>query len=43
MKVLTMFEIETYKKPTDWAQVALYVVSVIAIIVVILDVLYWRA
>jgi hypothetical protein len=38
-----MFEIETYKKPTDWAQVALYVVSVIAIIVVILDVLYWRA
>jgi len=38
-----MFEIETYKKPTDWAQVALYVVSVVAIIVVILDVLYWRA
>jgi len=38
-----MFEIETYKKPTDWAQVSLYVVSVVAIIVVILDVLYWRA
>jgi hypothetical protein len=38
-----MFEIETYKKPTDWAQIALYVVSVVAIIVVILDVLYWRA
>jgi hypothetical protein len=43
MKVLTMFEIEKYTKPTDWAQVALYVVSVVAIIVVILDVLYWRA
>jgi len=42
MKVLTMFEIETYKKPTDWAQVALYVVSVVAIIVVILDVFIWR-
>jgi hypothetical protein len=38
-----MFDIEKYKKPTDWAQVALYVVSLIAIIVVILDVLYWRA
>jgi hypothetical protein len=38
-----MFEIEKYKKPTDWAQVALYVVSVIAIIVVILDVFFWRA
>jgi hypothetical protein len=38
-----MFDIEKYKKPTDWAQVALYVVSLIAIIVVILDVFYWRA
>lgn len=38
-----MFEIEKYKKPTDWAQVALYVVSVIAIIVVILDLFVWRA
>jgi len=38
-----MFEIEKYKKPTDWAQVALYVVSVVAIIVVILDVFFWRA
>ena len=37
-----MFEIEKYKKPTDWAQVALYVVSLIAIIVVILDVFIWR-
>jgi len=38
-----MFDIEHYKKPTDWAQIAMYVVSVIAIIVVALDVLYWRA
>ena len=38
-----MFDIETYKKPTDWSQVALWVVSVAAIVVVILDVLYWRA
>jgi len=38
-----MFEIEKYKKPTDWAQVALYVVSVVAIIVVIFDVFFWRA
>jgi len=38
-----MFDIETYKKPTDWAQVALWIVSVAAIVVVILDVLYWRA
>jgi len=37
-----MFEIEKYKKPTDWAQVALYVVSLIAIIVVILDLFVWR-
>ena len=37
-----MFEIETYKKPTDWAQVTLWIVSLIAIIVVILDVFIWR-
>jgi len=37
-----MFEIETYKKPRDWAQIALWIVSLFAIIVVILDVLYWR-
>ena len=38
-----MFEIEHYKKPTDWAKIAMYVVSIIAIVVVALDVLYWRA
>jgi cytochrome c-type biogenesis protein CcmH/NrfF len=37
-----MFDIEHYKKPTNWANVALWVVSVAAIVVVILDVLYWR-
>jgi hypothetical protein len=38
-----MFEIEKYKKPTDWSQVALWIVVAAAIVVVILDVLYWRA
>jgi hypothetical protein len=38
-----MFEIEKYTKPTDWAQVALYVVSIAAIVVVALDVFVWRA
>ena len=38
-----MFDIEHYKKPTNWANVALWVVSVAAIVVVILDILYWRA
>jgi hypothetical protein len=38
-----MFDIEIYKKPTDWSQVALWVVSVAAILVVALDVLVWRA
>jgi cytochrome c-type biogenesis protein CcmH/NrfF len=38
-----MFDIEKYTPPTDWSQVALWVVSVAAIVVVILDVLYWRA
>jgi hypothetical protein len=37
-----MFDIETYKKPTEWAQVALWIVSLVAIIVVILDVFIWR-
>jgi hypothetical protein len=43
IKGTTMFDIETYKKPTDWAQVALYVVSVAAIVVVALDLFVWRA
>ena len=38
-----MFDIETYKKPTDWEQIALYAISTIAIVVVALDVLVWRA
>ena len=38
-----MFEIEKYTKPTDWAQVALWIVSIAAIVVVLLDVLVWRA
>ena len=38
-----MFEIETYKKPTDWAQVVLYVVLVTALVVVALDLFVWRA
>ena len=38
-----MFEIEKYSKPTDWAQVALWIVSIAAIVVVLLDVLVWRA
>jgi len=37
-----MFDIETYKKPTDWAQVALWIVSLVAIIVVIFDIFIWR-
>jgi hypothetical protein len=37
-----MFDIETYKKPTDWAQVALYVVSIAAIVVVAFDLFVWR-
>jgi hypothetical protein len=39
---MTMFEIEKYKKPTDWAQVALWIVSVAAIVVVLLDLFVWR-
>jgi hypothetical protein len=38
-----MFEIEKYKKPTDWAQVCLWIVSVTAILVVALDIFVWRA
>jgi len=38
-----MFDIEHYKKPTNWANVALWIVSVAALVVVALDVLYWRA
>jgi len=37
-----MFEIEKYKKPTDWAQVALFVVFIIALVVLALDLFYWR-
>jgi hypothetical protein len=37
-----MFEIEKYIKPTDWAQVALWIVSVAAIVVVALDLFVWR-
>jgi hypothetical protein len=38
-----MFDIEKYTKPIDWSQVTLWIVSAAAIVVVILDVLYWRA
>jgi hypothetical protein len=38
-----MFEIEKYSKPTNWAQIALYVVSIAAIVVVALDLFVWRA
>jgi hypothetical protein len=37
-----MFDIEHYKKPTDWAQIVMYAVSIVAIIVVLLDVFVWR-
>jgi hypothetical protein len=38
-----MFEIEHYKKPTNWSQVALWIVSIIALVVVALDLFVWRA
>ena len=38
-----MFEIEKYIKPTNWAQVALWIVSVTAIVVVAFDLFVWRA
>jgi hypothetical protein len=41
-KGTTMFEIEKYKKPTDWLHVAMWIVSVIAIVVVALDLFVWR-
>ena len=37
-----MFEIEKYSKPINWAQVALWIVSIAAIAVVALDVFIWR-
>jgi hypothetical protein len=37
-----MFDIEKYIKPTDWAQVALWIVSIAAIVVVLLDLFVWR-
>jgi hypothetical protein len=37
-----MFDIEKYIKPTDWAQVALWIVSIAAIVVVLLDLFIWR-
>jgi hypothetical protein len=42
MKDTTMFDIEHYKKPRDWAQIALWVVSLTAIVVVLLDLFIWR-
>ena len=38
----TMFDLEHYKKPTDWAQIALWIVSVAAIVVVLFDLFVWR-
>jgi hypothetical protein len=37
-----MFEIEKYKKPTNWALVALWVVVAAALVVVALDLFVWR-
>jgi cytochrome c-type biogenesis protein CcmH/NrfF len=37
-----MFDIEHYKKPTNWANVALWIVSIAAIVVVALDIFVWR-
>jgi hypothetical protein len=37
-----MFDIEHYKKPTNWANVALWIVSIAAILVVALDLFVWR-
>lgn len=39
---IEMYEMEHYKKPTDWAQIGMYAVSIVAIIVVLLDVFVWR-
>lgn len=38
-----MFEIEKHSKPTDSATIALWLVSIAAIVCVILDVFFWRA
>jgi hypothetical protein len=38
-----MFEIEKYTKPIDWTQVALWIVSIAALVVVALDIFVWRA
>jgi hypothetical protein len=38
-----MFEIKKYKKPTAWSQIALWIVSIIALVVVVLDLFVWRA
>jgi cytochrome c-type biogenesis protein CcmH/NrfF len=37
-----MFDIEHYKKPTNWTNVALWIVSIAALVVVALDVFVWR-
>jgi hypothetical protein len=37
-----MFDIEKYIKPTDWSQIALWIVSAAAIVVVLLDLFIWR-
>jgi hypothetical protein len=37
-----MFEIEKYKKPIDWALVALWIVVVAALVVLVLDLFVWR-
>jgi hypothetical protein len=37
-----MFEIEKHTKPTNWANVALWVVSIAALVVVALDLFFWR-
>jgi hypothetical protein len=37
-----MFDIEKYIKPTNWAQVTLWIVSIAAIVVVLLDLFIWR-
>jgi hypothetical protein len=42
IKGKTMFEIEKYKKPTDWALVALWVVVAAALVVLVLDLFVWR-
>ena len=37
-----MFDTEHYKNPRDWAQIALWIVSVAAIVVVLFDLFVWR-